>query len=68
MRLWLLLPGSVLLICGILLMFSIAFSFVMGGRLPGSVSAIIWYLAIPITPIAIGLTMIVLAPREPPPT
>ena len=44
MRLWLLIPGSALLICGILMMFAIAFSFVLGMlESGGSVAVSIWH-------------------------
>lgn len=67
MRLWLLIPGSIILICGILMMFSIAFSFVLGAfHKGGEISVSIWHLIIPLIPTVIGLTMVLLAPRDGP--
>lgn len=65
MRLWLLIPGGILLIVGILMMFSIAFSFVVGIFQAGGLSAItIWHLALPLVPVAVGLTMVWFAPKN----
>ena len=65
MRLWLLIPGSVLLIVGILMMFSIAFSFVVGIFQEGGLAAItIWHVALPIVPVLIGLVMVWFAPKN----
>ena len=65
MRLWLLIPGSILLIVGILMMFSIAFSFVVGIFQEGGLSAItIWHVALPLVPVAVGLAMVWFAPKN----
>lgn len=65
MRLWLLIPGSVLLISGILMMFAITFSFVLGAFQDGGAVAVsIWHLVLPLVPTVIGLTLVVLAPRK----
>ncbi|MGI9426628.1 MAG: hypothetical protein ACR2PA_25850 [Hyphomicrobiaceae bacterium] len=65
MRLWLLIPGSALLICGILMMFAIAFSFVLGAFHHGGVRAVsIWHLVLPLVPTGFGLAMVLLAPRK----
>ena len=63
MRLWLLVGGSVLLICGIVMMFSVAFGFALAIFRDGVVSVSIWHLVLPLAPTAVGLTMLLVAPR-----
>ena len=67
MRLWLLVPGSVLLIVGILMMFSVAFGFVMGAfHSGGQVVVTPWHLVLPLLPTMVGLTMVYFAPQTKP--
>lgn len=63
MRLWLLVGGSILLICGILMMFSVAFGFALSVFQDGTVSVSIWHLVLPLMPTAVGLALLLAAPR-----
>ena len=67
MRLWLLVPGSALLIVGILMMFSVAFGFVMGAyHSGGQVAVTMWHLALPLLPTFVGLAMVYFSPHPKP--
>ena len=67
MRLWLLVPGSVLLIVGILMMFSVALGFVMGAfHSGGQVAVTVWHLVLPLIPTFVGLLMVFFAPSAKP--
>ncbi len=65
MRFWLLLPGSILLISGILMMFAVGFNFVVAAFGSGGLLAVtIWHLVLPLIPTALGLCMVLLAPTR----
>ncbi|MGI9408462.1 MAG: hypothetical protein ACR2OV_00210 [Hyphomicrobiaceae bacterium] len=67
MRLWLLVPGSVLLIVGILMMFSVAFGFVLGAfHSGGRVAVTVWHVVLPLVPTLVGLLMVYIAPSTKP--
>ena len=67
MRLWLLVPGRVLLIIGLLMMSSVAFGFVLGAfHSGGQVAVTLWHLVLPLVPTFIGLAMVYFAPKPKP--
>ena len=67
MRLWLLVPGSILIIVGIVMMFSVAFGFVMGAfHSGGQVAVTVWHLVLPLVPTLVGLLMVYFAPGAKP--
>lgn len=63
MRFWLLVGGSIFLICGIVMMFSVAFGFALSIFRDGTVAVSIWHLLLPLLPTAVGLAMLLAAPR-----
>ncbi len=63
MRLWLLVGGSIFLICGIVMMFSVAFGFALSVFQDGTVNVSIWHLVLPLLPTAVGLALLLAAPR-----